>query len=110
MKKYREGSMGAAQQKTDRMQLIIFSLIFFAGYLCWIIPSNLYPSGWFREAAIGWKVMAFISIIAHYWFMWFKVRQWNDSGKVGTKMLAFLFIFGFALNLCFLSGWNFDIK
>lgn len=109
MTDYRKGSMGAADQRNMRLGIIVFSVIFLICYLLWIVPSNLYSHYYFSHAGTGWKVVGFISIIAHYLFLFLAFKNVEEpAGSKGFKSVALLFGW-FALNILLLSGFNFSL-
>lgn len=108
MPNYRKGSMGAADEKNMKTGVIVFSILFAVVYLLWIVPSGLYSHYYFQQAGTFWKVVAIVSIAAHYWFMWKKFR--NLSTSEGDKFTSNGLLIGwFALNIFLLSGWTFNL-
>lgn len=97
-----------ADAKERRIALIVFSVLFLIGYLLWIIPSNLYSHYYFQNAATGWKVVGFLSIGVHAFFLWRKfATMLTGVGDKGSP--AWALFFWYAINLCLLSGFNFSL-
>jgi glycerol-3-phosphate acyltransferase PlsY len=101
-------TMAEADRKNQKTGIIVFSLVFLAAYLAWVIPSSLYSHYYFSNAATVWKTIGFFSIAAHYYFLWMKFRGLSLSGDdKGTSNL--LLIGWFLVNILLLSGFNFDL-
>ncbi|HEX7906221.1 MAG TPA: hypothetical protein VF487_20245 [Chitinophagaceae bacterium] len=109
MTDYRKGSMGAADAKNEKTGIIVFSIIFAIAYLLWILPTGLFSHYYFKNAGAFWKVLGFISIGIHYWFIWKKFRD-IDNPVGGIVPPQTLVLFGwFVLNLLLLSGFSFNL-
>lgn len=112
--KYREGSAGAAQEKDEKRFLTVFSILFGIVLLLWILPFPVdsivgFAHYYFTQAGVFWKVLAFISIGLHYYFIWVKLRDVeNPVGSVFPPQAIYMFGW-FALNLLLMSGFKFDL-
>jgi hypothetical protein len=108
--------MAEADAKMTRRALRSFTAIFAGLLLCWVIPFPVdsivgFAHHYFTQAATGWKITAFISIAAHFIFLWKyfpSVSDIEEVGSKGGKTNALLFGW-FVLNVLLMSGFNFDL-
>lgn len=101
-------SMATQDAKNQKTAIIVFSILFAIAYLLWIVPSGLYSHYYFTQASTVWKVIGFLSIAVHYYYIWAKFRSLSPSA--GDKGSPAWILFGwFGLNLCLLSGFVFDL-
>ena len=102
--------MKQADERNQKIGLMVFSGIFFVVYLLFIfnIGGNFFHY-YYTQAGALWNVAAPISAGVHYWFLWYKFRDVdNPLGAKLTPQAIYLF-FWFALNVFLFAGWEFPL-
>lgn len=78
---YRPGSMGAADEKSERRFVIGATIIGLVIAALYVIPNGFYFHQWYKEAGWGWNLAGHGVTGAWLWFVWKCLRQANAGPK-----------------------------
>lgn len=103
-KQFRESSMGAADQKSDKTFMIVAAIIYLLIILTLLGVWNTFFHGYYDRAPAIANVLGILCIIASYGALYTS----SNSGKWGWR----LFIIGILLvgGIALACGFNFDLK
>lgn len=113
-KKFREGSMGAAEQKSTRKFLIVATIIvaFIMSMIFLGVPRTFFRDYYINSGGGFWgtaaHVSSFISFLGCIVFMWFgKDLTWGEKGGWQYGVISgILLVAGILLS----AGFNFTLK
>jgi len=108
-KKFREGSMGAADEKASRRFLIVATIIVlvimsmvFIGF-----PKTYLHDPWYKRSGTVAHIFSFISFLGCIAFMWFgKDWTWGERGGKEYGIISGLLL---VLGIILSAGFNFSL-
>lgn len=109
-KKFRKGSMGAADERTAKLVLIVFSVIFAVIYSLFFfdIGGNFFHD-YFLRASPWSKIVGIVLIGVQYFLMWVKLRDWNNETGSRFSVEQYVLYLLTAVIMAFLGGFDFGL-
>lgn len=105
-KKFHEGSMGAAQEKTKKVFRIVGAVVYLA-ILYALFLGDTYLNDIQARAGVFVGIIGFLFIVASYVLLWFAdnvILPIKSEWFLGFSIIALL-----ALGICIACGFNFDL-
>ena len=107
--KFRKGSMGAADAKSEKIFLTAATVIVcFVMSMIYFNAPHTFLNDWHKAAGAFWRYVSIIPFLGCIGFMWFgKDLTWGESGGKQYKLISILLL---ALGILCACGWSFDLK
>lgn len=106
---YRPGSMGAAEAKSTKKFFIGASVVVGIVILLFLLPIPTFFHRYFVRAAMIFKIIGIILSAGWFWFLWVKSADVAYGKKDAATGVSILLLIWFALIVCSLGGFNFDL-